>query len=558
MARCSICGDNCTGQVFDHVYYDERYPDIDIGPFCDNCVDDVRKCSGCNHFFHKDSMKYDGDGKFFCAECSVNMYECSQCGCLHTSFEEINGKKICANCIEKYYFKCDKCKQLHHKNDKVVDELTKHRYRGYFIKYRTSCEYCFSKNKKDYKKYDVEICKICDCYFTPDDTLEGGRRFCKECLDNRVFKCHHCGELHVNTNQNAAGTFINGVKVYVNLCGDCYRSYTCNHCGVYTTDLKRVHDHHNNSINLCNECSKIVKWGACKICNSLKQLVDGCCIDCRNLYINNKCVICGRTKDYQGKCRVCHDTKIYNYTLKPSPFFNKTEKDIKKGEDVFVGIENEITFGSFKVSYSRSEKFLKKLYEVYDPTILMAKSDTSIDGEGMEIVTQPMTLDYFHTVFNNVDHLDKKMKNNKSCGMHVHVSRTGIKGDLHLYKIINFIYDNESFSEFIAGRSYTTYNNKAFSDKASKYLVDIKKKKQYGDRYNRVNISNDVTVEFRMFKTSITPFDYAYKVEFVVALVKWTKDIGLKDVTVDKFEQYVEKNKVTYPNLYKKINKQEI
>jgi len=168
-----------------------------------------------------------------------------------------------------------------------------------------------------------------------------------------------------------------------------------------------------------------------------------------------------QSKDESGNCRQCgpYKYRLYNYTLKPHPQFHYTELDQKNNEFIFFGIENEISFDTS----TQQHNALKKMYKEFDPRYVVCKSDASIHGHGFEMVTQPMTLDFF-TNLDITKMFSRTQRSNNSCGMHIHVGRNAFKSDLHLYKVTNFIHENTIFIDEIAGRSFNNYNRDFLSE----------------------------------------------------------------------------------------------
>jgi hypothetical protein len=232
---------------------------------------------------------------------------------------------------------------------------------------------------------------------------------------------------------------------------------------------------------------------------------------------------------------------VYNYSFKPIPHFNCITNDTDK---LFFGFENEVTFID---DYEKSLG-LAYLYSNFDPTKLTCKSDSSIRGPGFEIVSQPMTLRFLQKSLGVGNLFPPGLKKSTSCGLHVHVDRRAFTSEAHLWKVTEFIYSNERLSNTVAGREYTSYNSKIHK----KVLDELK---QPGSRTSRVNLTNRHTVEFRMFAGCTRSFQLLYRIEFLHALINWTKSVGMGTLRVESFFGYIKSNKIKYNHLYKFLRK---
>ena len=323
----------------------------------------------------------------------------------------------------------------------------------------------------------------------------------------------------------------------------------CASCDKLTDSGKKVSGKMADGF-LCQHCLE-EQVEECPSCLKFGRLTDkGVCFRCHNLYEDNKCSSCGRVRDGDRRCRHCGSSRgrVYNYTLKPRPQFHYTPKDLRKQERIFFGVEKEVTYsGSTQMGNA-----LQKIYSKFDPTMLVCKSDASISGYGFEVVTQPFTLSWFQKA--DLSGLFSiPILQSDSCGMHIHVSRTAFDGDLHIYKVTNFIHNNEKFIDIVARRSYCSYSRKV-DGKVSK-LVIKKKRGQGTERHLRVNLRNEKTVEFRMFAGALRETQIKYSVEFLHALITWTRNQSLINTDVKSFYEYIVENKDKYPSIQRFLSR---
>jgi hypothetical protein len=287
------------------------------------------------------------------------------------------------------------------------------------------------------------------------------------------------------------------------------------------------------------------------------------CID-SNVY---DCDDCG-VSIWDGNSHYCEEdddedsSLIHNYSYRPTPFF----------------------FGEGKYHFGFELEVEARGNGRYDGAVTVQntlgghaylKDDGSLN-DGFEIVTHPHTLDMYHTDFNwsVLDRLQAdgyRSWNTRTCGLHVHVSRTAfgdgrdawhystpkairsqilLKKQAHELRFMKLIYDNQRQVERIAGRSNNNYAT--FSDKGN-LVRKVKDGYQSNGRYSAINTDNDATIEVRVFKGSLRKERVLSALEFVHASVEYTRDIKVTSknhaLSWLKFTGYVSANAELYPNL---------
>ena len=162
------------------------------------------------------------------------------------------------------------------------------------------------------------------------------------------------------------------------------------------------------------------------------------------------------------------------------------------------------------------------------------KSDSSIDNYGVEIVTQPMTLKYFvdnilqgGTLDGFFDALSRYGNSNESCGMHIHVSRSGLTSDFckslaffahHNGTILFKVSERDEKDKFLEWANNRYYLEDYDSDLESDFdefsnLVCLTE-----SRYQSFNFCNAKTIGCRIFAST----EDADKVE---KRIKWYNKI---------------------------------
>lgn len=305
---------------------------------------------------------------------------------------------------------------------------------------------------------------------------------------------------------------------------------TCFFCkNTYNEDEMRKFATFNGFEFSCKECARscLYKCSSCKI--------SYCEYDFEKYHINNK-IVCSFCEREYFQCSHCHkekpntkmagnlicsdcfnkdnndNGKIHDYLFKPKPIFhkNKSEKT-----NLFIGIELEI---NPCIDNYDNINFVKDISN--QNNFIYCKSDGSLDWDGVEIVSHPATLRY-HIESNNWDVLLKNAKkyNLKSdeldkCGVHVHISRSALSNK-ECAMLDYFVNKKKDFWKKIARREshYSAYIDKELGSWG----------RQVTDRHCAVNLSNDYTVEIRIFKGTLQVDFLKSYIEVCDALVQFIK-----------------------------------
>jgi len=288
------------------------------------------------------------------------------------------------------------------------------------------------------------------------------------------------------------------------------------------------------------------------------------CVE-NNVYDCNDCgasVWDGNDHNCEGDGDDNDESLIHGYAYRPSPYF------FGEGKYHF-GFELEVEArgnGRYAGAQIAQESLGGHAY---------LKEDGSL-SDGFEIVTHPHTLEKYHNEFNwgvleKLQSNGYRSWNTRTCGLHVHVSRTafGDGGDpwsskitqsvrsqillrrqSHELRFMKLIYDNQRQVERISGRSNNNYAT--FQDKGH-LIQKLKHGIQESGRYSAINTENDATIEVRVFKGSLRKERVLSALEFVHASVEYTRDIKVSSknhaLSWLKFTGYVSANAEMYPNL---------
>jgi hypothetical protein len=330
------------------------------------------------------------------------------------------------------------------------------------------------------------------------------------------------------------------VKVVDILCGNC--SCSCDDCGdIVVTDTTYLTA---RSETICEGCYE--NYSNCDYCEDIYHSDDVYPIDGGNNYYCEECrdhhaYACDNCDEYHRDHYHCEagsveSNLINSYSYKPYPIFH----GIKGGQKLFFGLELEIE--------DTSGNYLEGAQLVSDRLgdFVYLKEDSSLE-RGFEIVTHPFDFEYYKSSFNfnfldDLRALGFRSWDSKTCGLHIHISKSGFISGGHIWRFSNLILNNLPQWVKIAGRNSERW---ASFDKGANKIAGVLKGKDFPERYVAVNMSNDKTIEVRIFRGSLNERRVRAAIESIHAAVTYTKDLSVRDVadhalTFERFAQWVE------------------
>lgn len=302
---------------------------------------------------------------------------------------------------------------------------------------------------------------------------------------NEVFTCSHCHTEHPASERTVFDD--------QELCFDCLTDQTvrCHDCGrlIWLADNEGSERH-----PLCSDCFDRC-YTRCQRCGGLLHLSSAC-------YTEDD-----EDEDYPF-CSVCYtevrDVAIHNYYFKPEvQFYGEGPR--------YYGVELEIDEGG--ESEKNAKEFLSIANECNE--LMYIKHDSSLE-DGMELVTHPMSLTWHKThmpwqaVMKRAIELGYLSHQTRTCGLHIHASRAAL-GETEAEQeavIARILWFFEKHWEEILKASRRSQRN--LDRWAHRYqLLDSPKKildhvkGGHADRYTCVNVLNDATIEFRIFRGTL-------------------------------------------------------
>lgn len=315
-------------------------------------------------------------------------------------------------------------------------------------------------------------------------------------------------------------------------CGSCVRqaSCKCGECGTrYPTE--QIDDHlirfYGGSYCYLNDC-----WTL-----SLRQC------DCGVFtYLNDIfCRSCNR--DVEGNLRRCQcgagstSSPIHEYSCVPNLVFHGSSD-----KNLWFGFELETQVSRTVIG----DAALFAMTRLQEPEIAQLKHDSSIGG-GFEIVTQPHTYEAYRNdsdvLWDTIDRLRQDYEARSwdagTCGLHIHISRTGFNNGAHQHRFIEFVYRNSEMMMKFGGRksSYARFNDVWGFDEYDKPVFTLEAKGgddlDGGDKYTAVNTNKEATLELRFMRGTMNPSGVKSSLGLAHAMVEYTRDIPILGVGVD-------------------------
>jgi hypothetical protein len=390
-------------------------------------------------------------------------------------------------------------------------------------------------------------CSVCE-YETDTDNLittDYDTLVCDDCAQI----CQRCDI--IGTSNDVYHT-VDGDYIWCEGCTE-RRAYWCESCEQYNSGgTSYVSDRQEH---WCEHCLNEAYW-----CDSCDE------------YNSDGCDSCG-----EDGSRLIHD-----YSYRPDAIFHSTDKN----ERLFFGIEIEVEAGSNLHSASQYA------YQLESMDLAYLKHDGSLHN-GFEIVTHPMSHDFFKNQAQDLWLTLEELRTNseykvkswdtKTCGLHIHISRTGFSGGAHMHRFLNLVYSNPDLYSTLAGRTsdqwakftdiiQREYARNPEGDRVPDLInggYQIISKRSFmhklgsernSDRYSAVNTLNRETLEMRIFRGTVNSETVKAHLDLAHASVEYTRTLTVQDVregalSADNFMWYVFQHEHLYPELSARLDK---
>ena len=390
---------------------------------------------------------------------------------------------------------------------------------------------------------DLIICDDCGCWVKEDDTTgveNSTKRVWNNCLAENYKECMGCGEYY-----RIYALYKDRANNYT--CTDCLRDGTvvrCEHCEDFylSEDICETTDHHY----LCQWCY---------------DNETHCCDRCCSVYYED-IVTYNSTQD-EYWCEDCWDEAgetpektINDYSYKPAPNFLKLPEEKTK------------EFFGFEIEVEGNQIYANEFKQILGDTVYL-KRDGSVDG--FEIVTHPMTRQYFYQEFapklNEGMNLLKRsgFRAHNRAGIHIHISNEAITKEM-LIRMIDVVYQHpkanqEIWRKITQRRSYEldrwasmkishlcSGSKKATFESIKHYNpIDYEKPRISPTRYTAINTNNAKTTEFRIFNSNLRIERIIKNAQVVFSLIDFSKT--KKKTSLKNYLNFVFDNEEEYKEL---------
>lgn len=354
----------------------------------------------------------------------------------------------------------------------------------------------------------------------PSDDEEVVRYYCNDCFEDNYKQCDDCD-----------GWFHEGALYWVEdeeiqVCEHCRDSgdyYSCDRCGsLCSEDGVRTDDFENC---ICNDCYDRYDYATCDDCGRILYCED-------TNWTGDDC--------YCDDCFEEHSL-VHQYSYKPRAIFHRIgyhgfhSADENGEEPLYLGTELEVDDGDDNNCISKK----------YDEDDVYCKFDGSLD-DGFEIVSHPRTLEShknycWESIMHDCINSGYASHDAGTCGLHVHVSRAFFgepkDSDFAAAKLIVLV--SRFWETFMLPFSRRTPDQLRWtraplseevitaSDTDSEICQKLSRARS--GRYKAINIRNDQTIEFRLFRGTLKYSTFIATLELVDGICHWVRNHTLED-----------------------------
>lgn len=301
------------------------------------------------------------------------------------------------------------------------------------------------------------------------------------------------------------------------------------------------------NIPVCSKCGKksfrpFVYEGKC-YCSQCFDEVFTYCSRCNEMVLRDSIEVCTDGNYLCPKCSKREFILPYHHYYPEVKFFGNN----KKNTVPFMGIELEVDEGGYKDSSVRE---VVRIMNKDNNIFMYCSRDGSLE-EGFEMITQPATLEYhysirdlYKSVFDRLLELEYLSHDTGTCGLHIHFNRNFYEGNEEKY-ISNLLYLVDKFwDEMVVfsrrnSRRLNRFAKKVDFDSIGGYIVDSNRKNRHSDHYYSINISNENTIEFRMFKGTLNIDTFFATLQFVYNCILCSKEKTVEEISKMSFEELI-------------------
>lgn len=341
-----------------------------------------------------------------------------------------------------------------------------------------------------------------------------------------------------------------------------YRAYE--HIGMTENDVSRMRRGNRNRFAICdlrggrNGVLEYVLDGGmtlplqqipaflCMSKSAMQEWVDRSerrsCERCGNYYSESAEVHEALPVEDRGLCPHCRERRYVTpyHHYQPHFEFHKKPSD----DDLFLGVELEVDQGG--QSDDEAGVIMDIMNKNENGFMVYCSRDGSLRN-GIEIITAPATLNYhkklktkYKTLFKRLIRDGYRSHNTSTCGIHVHFSRAFF-GDNEDECVTKLLYLVERFWDEIvifSRRDYSALDNYAKKPESNpKRFMRWNKTGDHDGRYYAINITNDNTIELRMFRGTLNYESFAAILDFADMLARACKEKSNEELQSMTFDE---------------------
>lgn len=349
-------------------------------------------------------------------------------------------------------------------------------------------------------KFEAISCMQCGEYYASDDTLifteDTQEYYCEDCAERYCQQCEDCGAWYYSDINNLTSDSEGTL-----LCEACVGNYyICEECGIFVSGTE-------------------IEFG---------QDYEVLCSDCYREY-----------KDM-------HPIKSYHEHMDYTPLVTEEQKNM-------LGLK---LFG-FEIEVECDEELAKHTLELLNGYAEL-QHDSSVDG--FEIITRPMTKEFFYDVF--VNHLNKALDylkqngalaHNKG-GIHIHFSTNNISINLQESNLLVLTYcvqgTEEGSKKFEIIRELSQRTQQELLNWASPYITSRYGAIHYDERTN--------TYEMRIFNSNLRIERVIKNFEVLLSMIEYSETLERGCMTMEQYLEWVMQTENRYECLKRFIKEKHI
>lgn len=326
-----------------------------------------------------------------------------------------------------------------------------------------------------------------------------------------------------------------GDDIYINIfdgCRDCINDYSLkyyvNYCDFHHELEASKDEFLEVGWNTYCYSSRGEAWNYCYNCEEP--------IDIEELYYNEND---GEFYCENCYCNTCNDF-VYSYHEWDGDF--EPIGDSKEG--VYFGLELEV------ITYSNINDCISNFIEICNNNnfnwqrYFHIEEDGSLNN-GVEFISQPLSVDVLYMI---IPKMTKYLKSanfdiDSSCGGHIHITKNNFTKS-RMVDILQFMELNKDFIFDYSQRDMNRFNRwSPFFNTNLGNLENIALDNVYSDRYHVINFNNYNTIEFRLFRGTLSYRNILSNIEFIKALLfsdinKTNNKYKIREIINSDLEEY--------------------